>query len=115
MIRKSAIIDQQTQTQTVYIQVPNTDKNRLYSGQYLTAHFSGFYLDAAIKIPRNALVDGTNVFLIKDGRLSKTKITVLSITDETAYIEGVKEGELIVTEPLVNAKDNAKVSVLTNE
>jgi len=109
--RKSAFIDRQTQTQTVYIKVPNASKNKLYSGQYLSALFRGFYIDAAVKIPRNALVEGEYVFLVKEGRLQREKIGVLSLTGEMAFIEGLTEGDILVVEPLVNAKDNSKVTV----
>jgi len=112
VIRKADFVDPTSQAVSVFISVIPAAENPLYEGQYLRAVFSGRLISNAMEIPRNAVFNSNQVFAIKDGALLKMTINIHKINLETLVFSGVEEGEVIVTEPLANAKEGTLVDVL---
>lgn len=111
VIRKSNFVDPNTQSRIIYVKIVNGAKDIVW-GQYMTAQFEGKSIDAAMEIPRNAVFNHNQVFVIKDGLLSKRKINIIKQNDTSVIFDGLSDDVFVVTEPLIDARENTKVKIL---
>ena len=65
-----------------------------------------------MEIPRKAVFNSNEVFVVKDSLLLKKDINVIKTTEETLFFNGLEESLKIVVEPLINASENTKVKLL---
>lgn len=112
--RKSGDVDIQTQSISVFIELLNNQKEPLYKGQYLKAHFSTIKVNDVMEIPRNSLFNSDEVFIVKNDLLLKERVDVVKINHKTAFIRGLAKETMVVVEPLVNASENTRVKILEN-
>lgn len=110
--RKSGDLDVQTQSISVFVEIINNQKSPLYKGQYLKAYFNSLSIDGVMEIPRNSIVNTNEVFIVKNDLLVKAAIEVVKVNETSVFIRGLKENEMVVVEPLVNAQENTKVKIL---
>lgn len=96
----------------VEIEVRNPN-NELKAGMYGTAYFDFGEGAPAIVIPRNAFagsVGSNEIFVVKDGSAFKREVkTGRVIGEEVEIIEGLEEGEKIVTSGQINLTEGRKV------
>lgn len=109
--RKSGFIDEATQSRTIFVEINSKDKSLLY-GQYLVAEFPGKSIDNSMKIPRNAVFNSDQVFVVKDGKLKLRNIKILKINEKSVIFNGIEESISVVVEPLINARVNTEVKIL---
>lgn len=113
VVRKSQFVDPDTQSIEVFIQLKSTADKPLYNGLYLKAVFPGANLDNVMEIPRGAVFNQNEVFIIKEGRLVKQEIEIHKINRDTVIFTGVPAGVNVVVEPLINASENTPVEIIT--
>jgi membrane fusion protein (multidrug efflux system) len=114
IVRKSQNVNPSTQSINVYVSLNSTRKNPLYKGEYLTANFSGIKLSNVMEIPRKAVFNQNEVFIVQDGLLEKREIIIEKINKDKIYFTGLETGAELVAEPLINASEKTKVSILEN-
>jgi len=114
IVRKSQNVNPATQSINIYISINSTSKNPLYKGEYITANFGGIKLFNVMGIPRKAVINHNEVFLVQNGFLKKREIRIEKINKDTIYFSGLEDGVDIVAEPLINASENTKVEILKN-
>lgn len=112
VVRKSPFVDPQTQSASVFIQIKPSSDTPLFSGLYLKAIFSGILIDQAMELPRNAVFNNNEVFVVKDNRLAKAAIHILKVDEQTLAFKGLEPGTIIVREPLINAHENEAVKIM---
>ncbi len=110
--RISDYVDESTQSRSVYVNVPFTSKTSLFAGEYLFASFEGGQVENAMEIPRNAIFNANEVFLVIDGLLKIEETDVLKMNETTAIIRGLEPGVFIVTQPMINVSENTAVKIL---
>jgi hypothetical protein len=88
--------------------------NPIYKGQYLTATFKGIKLTNSMELPRAAVFNTNEVFIVIDSLLVKSEIDIKKINQQTLYFNGISEGVDIVIEPLINVSEKTKVKILEN-
>ncbi len=110
--RKSKDVDPTTHSILVFVSILSTERKPVYKGQYLTAEFSGIRLNHVMELPRGAVFNTDEVFIVKDSLLVKENISILKINQKTLYFNGLEEGIDIVIEPLINASENTKVKII---
>lgn len=115
VVRKSDFIVEETQSRSIFVQVKSSAKNELLTGEWRKVEFPGQTIDAAMEIPRNAVFNSSTVYVVVNGKLKKREINVLKINETTLIFNGLKEGEKIVIEPLINVKENTPVGILGEE
>lgn len=113
--RKAAYVDPSSQSVNVYAEVIPSKDNLLFKGQYLNARINGSKLSGVMEIPRTAIINENQVFVIRDGKLAKANVEILKIYNETLLFRGLGEGEWIITEALVNPVEGNEVNVLGSE
>ncbi len=112
IIRKSQNINPTTQSINIYVSLKSTSKNPLYKGEYLEANFDGIKLSNVMEIPRKAVFNHNEVFIVNNDLLEKREITIKKINKDKIYISGLDAGIDVVSEPLINASENTKVKIL---
>lgn len=107
--RISEFVDPDTQSASVFVEVRNNPKNPVYSGMYLVARFDEKVIDHAMEIPRQAVFNQNEVFIVRDSSLVKQTINIRKVNKNTLIFNGLEEGEEIVVEPLINVKEGTIV------
>ena len=112
VVRVSDFVDIGTQSRSIFIKVPLQNQAQLYAGDYLNVEFSGGNINDAMEIPRNAVDNHNDVFVILDGKLKKEQVEVLKINEETIIFRGLEKDIYVVTQPLINVAENTDVKIL---
>lgn len=115
VVRKSDFIDANTQSRSIFIKLLNSESNKLLSGEYMEVEFPGQKIQNAMELPRGAVFNSNEVFTVIDGKLKKQVIEVLKWNETTLIFNGLEEGTKVVSEPLINVKENSPVGILGEE
>lgn len=115
VIRKSRFVDENTQSQSIFIKVNNHSEPSLLAGEYLTASFPGHPVDNVMEIPRNAVFNTNEVFVINNNRLRKKVINIVKINRNTLIFNGLPEGDSLVVQPLINVYEGTVVTTNASE
>ena len=110
--RKAGFVDAKTQSVAVFIQVNSSNKNKIYQGQYLRVQLNTKTEKNVMEIPRSAVFNGNEVYLVKNGVLKKEKIKVHKFLTESVIFSGLTKGDSIITNTLVHAEEELKVEVI---
>lgn len=105
--RISDYVNQNTQSIDVFISIyPNGQK--IYDGQFFQAAIPARTVKDGMIMPRNAIYNGNEVFILQDSLLKKKSINVIRLSEEDAIFNGLDSGEELVVEPLLGAYNNMK-------
>lgn len=106
--RINARVDQNTQTITAFIEVSSQD---LKEGMYLQANLQAKEEENAIEIDRSLLLEGNQIFVVRDSILDLIDVNPVYFTDKSVVLKEVPEGITIVSKPLVGAYAGMLVKV----
>lgn len=106
--RVGEFVNQNTQSIDVFISIKENGKP-IYDGQFLKSVIPSRNIPNSMLIPRSAIFNQNEVFVVNDTLLEVRKITLHKINEETAVMSGLNPGEDMVTEPLVNAYNGMTV------
>lgn len=112
VVRISDFVDPGTQSINVFVSLEPSKNNPLYQGQYLKALFPGGHIENTMVMPRNAVFNVDQVFIVKDSLLKKRTIDIHKINQETIIFSGLEEETEVVVEPLINAIENSKIIII---
>jgi len=98
--RINAQIDQQTQTIQVFVKTEDTD---VREGMYLQVEIQGQTINNAYSISRSLLKDKDKIFVVKDSVLAYKTIKPVYYEEENAIIQGLNNGDIIMTSNLSSA------------
>ena len=111
VVRKSQFVDENTQSQSVFVKLRNHTSPSVLSGEYLKTYFPGQSIPHAMEIPRNAVFNSNEVFIVVDGRLQKRNIQIIKKNENTIIFNGLEEKDLLVTQPLINVLEGTLVEI----
>ncbi len=120
MVRTEAGVDARsqllyavTQIDQPYIRDPaQPDRPMLVVGQFLEAAIQGKTINQVIKVPRDALYNGDQVWIVEQGRLKRRMIQTAYKNRQWAYVQsGLTAGDRVVLSPAEFAIDGMKVKV----
>ena len=114
VVRKSKFVDENTQSQVVFVKLNYTSDNILV-GEYLTAEFEGYNIDNTMEIPRNAVYNFNEVYIIKNGKLQKQIINILKTNESTLYFNGIAPYDTIVLQPLIGVQEGIPAVMIGSE
>jgi len=109
VIRKSQFVDENTQSQTIYIRIKANKNQSLLAGEYLRAIFPVRPIENVMEIPRNSVFNSNEVFLVRQGRLVKETIQVIKENERTLIFKGIPEGDTLVVQQLINVSEGTLV------
>lgn len=105
VLRISDFVNQNTQSVDVFLAIHSNGK-RIYDGQFLQAAIPARVIKDGMIMPRSAIYNRSEVFVLEDTLLKVKKINVVRLEQESAIFTGLEEGEALVVEPLINAHNN---------
>ncbi len=111
IIRKSNFVDEQTQAISIFIALNSNAKNKLYKGMYLKAVFENIDIKNTMEIPRNAVFNTNEVFIVKNGVLEKKEIKIEKINEKTLLFSGISENTNLVVQALINVSEGTEVQI----
>ncbi|MCP4311807.1 MAG: HlyD family efflux transporter periplasmic adaptor subunit [Bacteroidetes bacterium] len=111
VIRKSHYVDENTQSQEIFIKIPYSSNKPLLAGEYLEATFPLRPIDGVMEIPRNSVFNSDEVFIINKGRLAKRQINIVKVNDRTLIFNGLPEGDSVVVQQLINVSEGTLVQL----
>ncbi|NQZ75793.1 MAG: HlyD family efflux transporter periplasmic adaptor subunit, partial [Ekhidna sp.] len=103
--RISDFVNQNTQSVDVFIAI-KADGKKIYDGQFFQAAIPARTITDGMIMPRGAIYNGNEVFVVEDTLLKSRKVNVIRLADEEAIVNGLKKGEDLVVEPLIGAYEN---------
>lgn len=108
------LVNPSTQSVDVFVQLL-AGGAPMYEGMYLRAVIPGAVIPDAMVMPRNAVFNGNQVFVIEQDSILRVKdIKVHKINQETVVISGLIPDADVVTEPLIGAYNNMKAFRLSD-
>ncbi|TAJ13216.1 efflux RND transporter periplasmic adaptor subunit [Marinilabiliaceae bacterium JC017] len=110
--RIGGVINQATQSVSVYVVVKKSKEMPLFDGMYLPVRINGSTVNQVMEIPRNAVFNGNQVYLLKAKQLQKATIHISKINKETLYFNGIKEGEELVMEPVLGITETSRFEII---
>jgi membrane fusion protein, multidrug efflux system len=114
VIRKNQFIDPNTQSQGIFIRLSNNNHVPLLPGEFLHAEFHGHPISGVMEMPRNAVFNNNEVFVVVNERLEKRSIKVIKLNERTLLFNGIDEGAMMVMQPLINVLEGTPVSTDNN-
>jgi len=105
VIRMSDFVNQNTQSVDVFISI-EPGKQKIYDGQFIQSAIPARKVENGMIIPRSALYNSNEVFVVEDTLLKVKQVFVHRTMDENVIISGLEVGEDLVVEPLVSAHNN---------
>jgi multidrug efflux pump subunit AcrA (membrane-fusion protein) len=109
VIRKGQFVDENTQSQSIFIRIRPKANQRLLAGEYLTAVVPVRPIEAVMEIPRNSVFNTNEVFVVQNGRLAKKQIDVVKVNERTLIFKGILEGDTVVVQQLINVSEGTLV------
>jgi len=111
VVRTSDFVDVDTQSMSIFVRLPNGRKTPVFKGQYLIAQFPGREIENVMEVPRNAVFNHNEVFIVVDGKLMMETIDIHKINETTLIFSGLEPGAELVVEPLINTMENTRVEI----
>ena len=105
VIRMSDFVNQNTQSVDVFISI-EPGKQKIYDGQFIQSAIPARKVENGMIIPRSALYNSNEVFVVEDTLLKVKQVFVHRTMDENVIISGLEVGEDLVVEPLLSAHNN---------
>ncbi len=103
----------------VEIEVVNNSSDPLKAGMFGLVDFSFEGTRDALTIPRYAIIGSIKtprVYVVENGKAIQRDIRIGTTTDrEVEVLEGLKEGELVVTSGQINLDNNTSVKIVENK
>jgi membrane fusion protein (multidrug efflux system) len=109
VIRKGQFVQENTQSQSIFIRIKPRPNQQLLAGEYFWAIFPVRPIENVMEIPRNSVFNSDEVFLVREGRLVKEQIDVIKQNDRTLLFRGIPEGDSIVVQQLINVSEGTLV------
>ena len=106
--RISEYVNPNTQSIDVYVGLNPSDHD-LYDGLFLKTMIPGKKIDDAMEINRSAVFNGNSVYVVQDSVLKVRQVNIHKVNSESVVFNGLKEGDDLVIEPLINAFNNMRV------
>ncbi|MEZ4810650.1 MAG: HlyD family efflux transporter periplasmic adaptor subunit [Allomuricauda sp.] len=106
--RVNGRVDQNSQTITVFIEVSG---DNLKEGQYLEANLQAKEELAAIELDRSLLLEGNQIFVVRDSILDLIDVDPVYFTDKKVVLKNVPDGEVVVVKALTGAYAGMLVKV----
>ena len=110
IIRKGDFINANTQNVPVYVKPDNATS--IFYGMYLEAFLEFNDTEDVVRIPRKALFDNQKLYIINenDSTLKSISVDIRSSDDQFVYLSNIEDSVLYVSKPVINAKENTKVT-----
>jgi RND family efflux transporter MFP subunit len=111
LLRSEEMVERSTRSINVVAEFDEPDVPPI--GMFVKARITGIVVPEVVKVPRAAMLNGSEVLLVKDGRLEFRAVEVMRTEREVVIVrKGLRGGEQIVTTPPNAPLPGGRVEVL---
>ncbi len=110
VVRKGQFLDDGFQRQAIFVSLNNSKSHSLLNGEYLSAVFPEYPVEDVMEMPRNAVFNSDEVFIVVDERLERRTIEIVKVNDKTLLFRGLKNGSALVVQALINVNEGTLVT-----
>ncbi|MFH1892228.1 MAG: HlyD family efflux transporter periplasmic adaptor subunit [Candidatus Zixiibacteriota bacterium] len=101
IVRVGSNVDTRSQTVDVYISVHDGLEVALLNGVFLEAHITGKTIDSAFTLPPKAIYEDRFVYVIKDGKLATSEVSIVRKETSRFIVNGeIEVGDTVVIEAM---------------
>lgn len=111
VVRKASFVDTETQSISVFVRLNDNGGLRAVKGQYLRAVFPGGVIENAMEMPRSAVFNHNEVFVVENGKLTKRELDIVKVNETTIVFSDIEPGIELVVEPLISTMENMSVEI----
>ena len=112
IIRKSEFVNSNTQNVSVFASI-NNNNEKLFSGMYVDATILNKSSEKLVKLPRRSVFDKNKAFIVdKENKLKVQRLNIIFYQDNHVIIDNLKNGTVIVKEPLIGEKEGTEVKAI---
>jgi hypothetical protein len=86
----------------------------LREGMYLEALIEGEEMEDAYELNRSLLIDESKLFIVKDSIMQLVDIKPLHFTQKTVIVNGLNDGDEVITNIVPGAYDGMEVNIYNN-
>ena len=104
--RINAKVNTETQSVEVFIRVSSSE---LKEGVYLEALIGALEFNDVVALDRGLLSGDQELYLVEDDKLVLKKVEVAHFTDSHAIVRGLKDGVVVVAQPIIGAYQGMEV------
>ena len=104
--RINAKVNTETQSVEVFIRVSSSE---LKEGVYLEALIGALEFNDVVALDRGLLSGDQELYLVEDDKLVLKKVEVAHFTDSHAVVRGLKDGVVVVAQPIIGAYQGMEV------
>ena len=104
--RINAKVNTETQSVEVFIRVSSSE---LKEGVYLEALIGALEFNDVVALDRGLLNGDQELYLVEDDKLVLKKVEVAHFTDSHAVVHGLKDGVVVVAQPIIGAYQGMEV------
>ncbi len=104
--RINAKVNTETQSVEVFIRVSSSE---LKEGIYLEALIGALEFNDVVALDRGLLNGDQELYLVEDDKLVLKKVEVAHFTDSHAVVRGLKDGVVVVAQPIIGAYQGMEV------
>lgn len=109
VLRIGRNVNENTQSVDVFVKVNSADHDPLYEGMYVKALIHCGELPQVYEVSRKAIFDENKVYVVHDSIMKVKSLKVEKLNELTVIASGLENNELLVIQPTLSAKENAKV------
>ena len=104
--RINAKVNTETQSVEVFIRVSSSE---LKEGVYLEALIGALEFNVVVALDRGLLSGDQELYLVEDDKLVLKKVEVAHFTDSHAVVRGLKDGVVVIAQPIIGAYQGMEV------
>jgi multidrug efflux pump subunit AcrA (membrane-fusion protein) len=104
--RINAKVNTETQSVEVFIRVSSSE---LKEGVYLEALIGALEFNDVVALDRGLLNGDQELYLVEDDKLVLKKVEVAHFTDSHAVVRGLKDGVVVIAQPIIGAYQGMEV------
>lgn len=103
-------INPNTQSIDVFVSIDNNIEQPLYNGMYVEASIYADKVNEADEISRRSFLNDQTIYTVVDSVLIRKNPTIVKRNKNTVIVKGLKDGDMVVVEPIPGAVDSMKVA-----
>ncbi len=113
VIRISDVINKSTQSIDVYVRPKSIDGEEFTEGEYVEVELNQAETHMGMRLPKSAIHDNyVYTYSKKDSVLTKQPVQILNTNEQGAFIEGLKDNMIVITQEVLSFTDTSKYQVL---
>jgi len=113
VVRISDVLNQNTQSINVFVKASPIENEKFIDGEYVKVDLNIEGKNKGITIPSLAIKNNSVfVYSSKDSLIHQKQISVLNEDVEGSFISGLTDGEVIITQEVLNHIDSTKYNVI---